>query len=232
MLCLLLDYIVPCYHDRDGGVSRLSSQRDRLPARARGEQRPRLVQGESRALRRAARGAGERARRGSRARRPPAPVPAVERHPLPSRPADQGAARARDRLRGRRRLLRRAVARRAVRRVRAAQPGARPARAHPPPRRRRSQRGDADEGDRRRRGGRPAVGRADAETRAARLPARPPADRPAAPQALTVSRRHPLARWIHGPAAGRRIRAELDAGAPLVRWLRERVGPTDRPRRR
>ncbi len=51
-------------------------------------------------------------------------------------------------------------------------------------------------------------------------------------RSLTVSRRHPLARWIHGPAAGRRIRAELDAGAPLVRWLRERVGPTDRPRRR
>ncbi len=51
-------------------------------------------------------------------------------------------------------------------------------------------------------------------------------------RSLTVSRRHPLARWIHGAGAGRRIRGELDAAAPLVRWLRERIGPTDRPRRR
>lgn len=51
-------------------------------------------------------------------------------------------------------------------------------------------------------------------------------------RALTVSRRHPLAGWIHRPAAGARIRRELDAAAPLVRWLRERVGPTERPRPR
>jgi len=51
-------------------------------------------------------------------------------------------------------------------------------------------------------------------------------------RALTVSQRHRLARWIHGPAAGRRIRAQLDAAAPLVRWLRERVGPSERPRGR
>jgi uncharacterized protein (TIGR02453 family) len=51
-------------------------------------------------------------------------------------------------------------------------------------------------------------------------------------RALTVSHRHRLAAWIHRPAAGRRIRSELDAAAPLVRWLRERVGPTERPRRR
>lgn len=50
-------------------------------------------------------------------------------------------------------------------------------------------------------------------------------------RSLTVSRRHPLAGWIHGPGAGRRIRAELDAATPLVRWLRERVGPSERPRR-
>ena len=42
---------------------------------------------------------------------------------------------------------------------------------------------------------------------------------------LTVARRHELGRWLHGPAAGVRIRGELDAAAPLVRWLRERVGP-------
>jgi uncharacterized protein (TIGR02453 family) len=51
-------------------------------------------------------------------------------------------------------------------------------------------------------------------------------------RALTVSHRHRLAGWIHRPAAGRRIRGELDAAAPLVRWLRERVGPTERPRER
>lgn len=51
-------------------------------------------------------------------------------------------------------------------------------------------------------------------------------------RSLTVSRRYPLARWIHGPGAGKRIRGELAAGTPLVRWLRERVGPTERPRGR
>jgi uncharacterized protein (TIGR02453 family) len=49
---------------------------------------------------------------------------------------------------------------------------------------------------------------------------------------LTVSCRHRLAGWIHGASAGRRIRSELDAAVPLVRWLRERVGPSERPRRR
>jgi uncharacterized protein (TIGR02453 family) len=51
-------------------------------------------------------------------------------------------------------------------------------------------------------------------------------------RALTVSQRHPLAAWIHRPAAGARIRRQLDAAAPLVRWLRERVGPSERPRPR
>jgi len=49
-------------------------------------------------------------------------------------------------------------------------------------------------------------------------------------RALTVSQRHRLASWIHRPAAGARIRAQLDAAVPLVRWLRERVGPTTKPR--
>ena len=49
---------------------------------------------------------------------------------------------------------------------------------------------------------------------------------------LTVTQRHRLAGWIHRPAAGRRIRGQLDAAAPLVRWLRERVGPTEKPRER
>jgi uncharacterized protein (TIGR02453 family) len=42
---------------------------------------------------------------------------------------------------------------------------------------------------------------------------------------LTVARRHELGSWMHRPQAGARIRAQLDAAAPLVRWLRERVGP-------
>jgi uncharacterized protein (TIGR02453 family) len=48
---------------------------------------------------------------------------------------------------------------------------------------------------------------------------------------LTVARRHRLGRWLHGPQAGARIRADLDAAAPLVRWLRERVGPPRRSAR-
>jgi uncharacterized protein (TIGR02453 family) len=43
---------------------------------------------------------------------------------------------------------------------------------------------------------------------------------------LTVAQRHALGSWLHKPSAGRRIRVELDAAAPLVRWLREHVGPT------
>jgi uncharacterized protein (TIGR02453 family) len=46
---------------------------------------------------------------------------------------------------------------------------------------------------------------------------------------LTVARRHELRAWLHRPEAGRRIREGLDAAAPLVRWLREHVGPTQRP---
>jgi uncharacterized protein (TIGR02453 family) len=41
---------------------------------------------------------------------------------------------------------------------------------------------------------------------------------------LTVARRHSLGAWLHRPAAGTRIRAEIEAAAPLVRWLREHVG--------
>jgi uncharacterized protein (TIGR02453 family) len=42
---------------------------------------------------------------------------------------------------------------------------------------------------------------------------------------LTVARLHELRGWLHKPEAGRRIRDGLDAAAPLVRWLREHVGP-------
>jgi uncharacterized protein (TIGR02453 family) len=42
---------------------------------------------------------------------------------------------------------------------------------------------------------------------------------------LTVVRRHRIGTWLHSPRAGELIRAELLAAAPLVRWLRERIGP-------
>jgi uncharacterized protein (TIGR02453 family) len=45
---------------------------------------------------------------------------------------------------------------------------------------------------------------------------------------LIVARRHAIGRWLERPAAGARIRAQLDAGAPLVRWLRTHVGPSER----
>jgi uncharacterized protein (TIGR02453 family) len=45
---------------------------------------------------------------------------------------------------------------------------------------------------------------------------------------MTVFRRHELRAWLHRPEAGTRIREALDAATPLVRWLREHVGPTQR----
>jgi uncharacterized protein (TIGR02453 family) len=47
---------------------------------------------------------------------------------------------------------------------------------------------------------------------------------------LTVARRHPLGAWLHRPQAGAHIRKELAAAAPLVRWLREYVGASERAR--
>jgi uncharacterized protein (TIGR02453 family) len=48
---------------------------------------------------------------------------------------------------------------------------------------------------------------------------------------LTVSRRHPLESWLHEPACDERIRTELRAARPLVKWLAETVGPSTRPAR-
>jgi uncharacterized protein (TIGR02453 family) len=42
---------------------------------------------------------------------------------------------------------------------------------------------------------------------------------------LTVARRYDLRVWLHRPEAGRRIREGLEAAGPLVRWIREHVGP-------
>ena len=90
--------------------------------------------------------------------------------------------------------------------------------------------------------GRTAAGltRALARARAARLELGEPAlkrvprgyaaDHPRAEllrrRSLTVSRRHQLGPWLHRPQAGARIRKELEAAAPLVRWVREHVGPS------
>jgi uncharacterized protein (TIGR02453 family) len=48
---------------------------------------------------------------------------------------------------------------------------------------------------------------------------------------LTVSRRHPLEPWLHEPACDERVRSELRAARPLVNWLAETVGPSERPSR-
>jgi hypothetical protein len=55
-----------------------------------------------------------------------------------------------------------------------------------------------------------------------------PALRAAAPPQLTVHRRHDLGSWLHTPRAGKVISHELEAATPLVRWLREHVGPSQR----
>jgi uncharacterized protein (TIGR02453 family) len=64
----------------------------------------------------------------------------------------------------------------------------------------------------------------------ARAPRGYPADHPRVEllrhRGMTVSRRHELGPWLHRPQAGARIRKELEAAAPLVRWLREYVGPS------
>src|SRR5919108_4936270 len=97
-----------------GGVSHVAAGGPRVPARPRGQQRPRLVQGEPATLRRLSGRAGSGARSAARSSRRAAPVPPLQRHALPHAPADQGAPRSRDRTLGPGRVLRRAVARRAA----------------------------------------------------------------------------------------------------------------------
>jgi uncharacterized protein (TIGR02453 family) len=46
---------------------------------------------------------------------------------------------------------------------------------------------------------------------------------------LTVYRRHPLEGWLHTPRCDRIVKSELEAAAPLVRWLADKVGPSTRP---
>jgi uncharacterized protein (TIGR02453 family) len=51
-------------------------------------------------------------------------------------------------------------------------------------------------------------------------------------KSITVSHRHPLEGWLHKPECDRRVKSELEAAAPLVRWLAETVGPSKLPARR
>jgi len=47
---------------------------------------------------------------------------------------------------------------------------------------------------------------------------------------LTVYQRHSLAGWLHAPAGAERVIAQLEAARPLVSWLTEHVGPSQRSR--
>jgi uncharacterized protein (TIGR02453 family) len=47
---------------------------------------------------------------------------------------------------------------------------------------------------------------------------------------LTVSCRHPLEPWVHEPSCDERVRSEMVAARPLVKWLAETVGPSTRAR--
>jgi uncharacterized protein (TIGR02453 family) len=49
---------------------------------------------------------------------------------------------------------------------------------------------------------------------------------------LTVARRHPLRRWLHTRECDNRIAQQLEAATPLVAWLAENVGPSQRSRAR
>src|SRR4051812_25503389 len=158
----------------------MASRGARVPARAGGPQRARLVQGEPCPLRRVPPRSGAGARRGPRRPRTAAPLPSLEQHALPTGPAAEGAHRAGDRLRGRGRLLPGALARRPAR-------GRRPPRAAPrsgrpaAPGHRRPAHGGCAHSRAARRGGRRArPQRPGPEARAARLSRRPPARRPAA----------------------------------------------------
>jgi uncharacterized protein (TIGR02453 family) len=77
-----------------------------------------------------------------------------------------------------------------------------------------------------------AAGLALAEPELKRAPRGYPIDHPRIDRLrlkeLTLHRRHELEPWLHDPACYTRIRAELDAATPFVRWLAAHVGPSQR----
>jgi uncharacterized protein (TIGR02453 family) len=77
-----------------------------------------------------------------------------------------------------------------------------------------------------------AAGLALAEPELKRAPRGYPIDHPRVDRLrlkeLTLHRRHELEPWLHDPACYTRIRAELDAATPFVRWLADHVGASQR----
>jgi uncharacterized protein (TIGR02453 family) len=47
---------------------------------------------------------------------------------------------------------------------------------------------------------------------------------------ITVYSRHPLRKWLHTRECDERIRAQLDATRPLVKWIGEHIGPSKKTR--
>ena len=47
---------------------------------------------------------------------------------------------------------------------------------------------------------------------------------------FTVAVRHPLEPWLHAPSCDERVRFEMVAARPLVKWLAETVGPSTQAR--
>jgi uncharacterized protein (TIGR02453 family) len=47
---------------------------------------------------------------------------------------------------------------------------------------------------------------------------------------ITVSQRHPLRKWLHTRDCDKRVRNQLEACKPVVAWLAEHVGPSQRSR--
>ena len=69
-----------------------------------------------------------------------------------------------------------------------------------------------------------------------RAPQGYPSDHPRAEhlrrKRLVVAQRHPLGPWLHEPGSDERVRAQLRAARPLVKWLAGTVGPSTQPERR
>ena len=47
---------------------------------------------------------------------------------------------------------------------------------------------------------------------------------------FTVAVSHPLEPWLHAPSCDERVRSEMVAARPLVKWLAETVGPSTQAR--
>ena len=48
---------------------------------------------------------------------------------------------------------------------------------------------------------------------------------------ITVWRRYPVGAWLHKRTCDERVGNGLEAARPLVAWLGDHVGPSQRPRR-